>query len=85
MDGLINIGCNNFIAADKLVSVVAPDAAPVRRVVAAAKDSGKLIDATCGRKTKSVLFMSSDHIILSCIDVCGIESKVQECIDKEKQ
>ena len=53
MSELINIGCTSYILMDRLVSVVAPDAAPIRRMILAAKNMGKLVDATCGRKTKS--------------------------------
>lgn len=81
MKELINIGCTSYISIDRLVSVVAPDAAPIRRMILSAKNMGKLIDATCGRKTKSVLCMDSDHIILSCLSVEAIETKIKDCID----
>ena len=80
MRELINIGCTSYILMDRLVSVVAPDAAPIRRMILAAKNMGKLIDATCGRKTKSVLFMDSDHVVLSCLSVEAIETKIKDCI-----
>ena len=80
MSELINIGCTSYILMDRLVSVVAPDAAPIRRMILAAKNMGKLIDATCGRKTKSVLFMDSDHVVLSCLSVEAIETKSKDCI-----
>lgn len=80
MNELINIGCTSYISIDKLVAVVAPDAAPIRRMILSAKNMGKLIDATCGRKTKSVLCMDSDHIILSCLSVETIETKVKDCV-----
>ena len=80
MSELINIGCTSYILMDRLVSVVAPDAAPIRRMILAAKNMGKLIDATCGRKTKSVLFMDSDHVVLSCLSVEAIETKIKDCI-----
>ena len=80
MNELINIGCTSYISIDKLVAVVSPDAAPIRRMILSAKNMGKLIDATCGRKTKSVLCMDSDHIILSCLSVEAIETKVKDCV-----
>lgn len=80
MNELINIGCTSYISVDKLVAVVAPDAAPIRRVILSAKNMGKLIDATCGRKTKSVLCMDSDHVILSCLSVESIETKIRDCV-----
>ena len=64
---LINIGFGNLVSAARLVAVVSPDAAPIKRLVAAAKESGRCIDATQGRKTKAVLIMDDDHIILSAL------------------
>ena len=60
---LINIGFGNLVSSDKLVAVVAPDSAPVKRIVQEAKQSGMLIDATCGRKCKSVLIHESCETI----------------------
>ena len=62
---LVNIGYGNMAAVGRLVSIVSPDAAPVRRLVQDARDSGKVIDATCGHKTRAVLVMDSEHVILS--------------------
>lgn len=62
---LVSIGYGNYLMADKMVSIVSPEAAPVKRLVAEARACGKLIDASCGRKTKSVVVMDSDHVILS--------------------
>lgn len=64
---LINIGFGNLVSADRLIALVGPESAPVRRIVADARDKGALIDATCGRRTKSVLVMDSDHVILSAV------------------
>ena len=64
---LINIGFGSFIAAKRVLSVLAPDSAPIKRVVQEAKDRGMLIDASYGRKTKSVILMDTDHVILSAI------------------
>ena len=64
---LINIGFGNLIAAGRLLSVVAPDSAPIKRVVQEAKERGMLIDASYGHKTKSVLLMDTDHVILSAL------------------
>ena len=64
---LINIGFGNLVSSDKLIAVVAPDAAPVKRIVQEAKASGMLIDATCGRKCKSVLVSESNHVVLSAV------------------
>lgn len=64
---LVNIGFGNLINADRLIAVVSPDSAPVKRAVREAKDNGMLIDATYGRKAKTVLVMDSDHLVLSGI------------------
>ena len=61
---LINIGFGSMIAANRLLAVVAPDSAPIKRVVQEARDRGMLIDASFGRKTKAVLLMDTDHVIL---------------------
>ena len=64
---LINIGFGNLISAGRLISIVSPDSAPIKRLVQEARDRGMLIDATYGRKTASVMIMDSDHIILSAL------------------
>lgn len=62
---LINIGFGSMISADRLIAVVGPDSAPVKRMIQEAREKGKLIDASFGRRTQSVLVMDSDHIVLS--------------------
>ncbi len=64
---LLNIGYGNMISAGRIIAIVSPDAAPVKRLVQAARDRGMLIDASCGRKTKSVIVTDSDHVILSAL------------------
>ena len=64
---LINIGFGSLVAADRMLSVLAPDSAPIKRVIQEARDRGMLIDASSGRKTKSVLLMDTDHVILSAL------------------
>ena len=64
---LINIGFGNMIAAGRLLAVVSPDSAPIKRVIQEARDRAMLIDASYGRKTKSVLLMDTDHVILSAL------------------
>lgn len=63
----INIGFGNIIQSDKIVGIVSPEAAPIKRRVQEAKDSGMAIDATCGRRTRAVLFMDSGHLVLSAL------------------
>ena len=62
-----NVGFNNMINAERVIAVVSSDSAPARRLIQDAKDSGRAIDCTCGRKTRCVIIMDSDHIILSAI------------------
>ena len=64
---LINIGFGSMVAAQRLLAVVAPDSAPIKRVIQEARDRGMLIDASYGRKTKAVLLMDTDHVILSAV------------------
>lgn len=62
---LVSIGFGNIVQANRIVAIVSPDAAPVRRIIADARERNLLIDASAGRKTRSVLVMDSEHIILS--------------------
>lgn len=64
---LINIGFGNMICAARLLTVISPDSAPIKRLIQEARDRGMLIDASYGRKTKSVLVMDTDHVILSAV------------------
>ena len=64
---LINIGFGSLIAAGRVLAVVDPDSAPIKRVVQEARDRGMLIDASYGRKTKAVILMDTDHVILSAL------------------
>ena len=64
---LINIGFGSMVAANRVLTIVAPDSAPIKRVVQEARDRAMLIDASYGRKTKAVILMDTDHVILSAI------------------
>ena len=72
---LVNIGFGNLVNADRIVAIVAPDSAPVKRIVQTGKENGVLIDATHGRKTMSVIITDSDNVILSYMDLKQIEQK----------
>lgn len=80
---LINIGFGNLVSSDKIIAVVAPDAAPVKRIVQEAKASGMLIDATCGRKCKSVLVSESNHVVLSAVSCETIQNRAEESEEKD--
>lgn len=64
---LINIGFGNMVSASRLIAIVSPESAPIKRMVQEARDRGVLIDATYGRKTRAVLITDSDHIVLSAL------------------
>lgn len=64
---LINIGFGSMVAANRVLAVIAPDSAPIKRVIQESRDRGMLIDASFGRKTKAVILMDTDHVILSAI------------------
>lgn len=64
---LINIGFGNMVSASRLIAIVSPESAPIKRIVQEARDKGTLIDATYGRRTRAVIIMDSDHVILSAV------------------
>lgn len=73
---LVNIGYGNLVAANRVLAVVSPDSAPVKRMIQDSRDRGELIDATLGRKTRSVLVMDSGHIVLSAIQTAAVEGRL---------
>ena len=72
---LLNIGFGNMVAAGRLIAVVSPESAPIKRLMQDARDRGMLIDATYGRRTKSVILMDTDHVILSAIPTETISAR----------
>ena len=74
---LINIGSGNMISAGRLVAIVSPDSAPIKRMVQEARDRGTLIDATYGRRTRSVLIMDNDHLVLSALQPDTVASRLE--------
>ena len=85
---LINIGFGNMVSAARLIAWVSPESAPVKRIIQEARDKGTLIDATCGRRTRTVLIMDSDHVVLSAVapETVGsrFENEEGENADAEK-
>lgn len=73
----VNIGFGNIVNMTRVVAIVSPDSAPIKRLVQSAKDSGRAIDATQGRRTRGVLVMDDDHIILSALLPETISSRLQ--------
>ncbi|WP_017753673.1 extracellular matrix/biofilm regulator RemA [Calidifontibacillus oryziterrae] len=64
---LINIGFGNIVSANRIISIVSPESAPIKRIIQVAREKGMLIDATYGRRTRAVIITDSDHVILSAI------------------
>lgn len=81
---LINIGFGNMVQASKLVAIVSPESAPIKRIIQDARDRGSLIDATYGRRTRAVIVMDSDHVILSAIQPETVANRVVEREDDEE-
>ena len=81
---LINIGFGSMVAAGRVLAIVDPDSAPIKRVIQEARDRGMLIDASYGRKTRSVLLMDTDHVILSALEPETISQRMQDK-QEEKQ
>ena len=73
---LLNIGFGNMVSADRLVAIVSPDSAPIKRMVQEARDRGTLIDASFGRKTRAVLIMDSDHVVLSALQPASVAGRL---------
>lgn len=82
---LVNIGFGNIVTANKIVAVVSPESAPIKRMVQEAKDAKTAIDATCGRRTRSVLIMDSGHVILSAIQPETIASRTDKDVDTQSE
>ena len=73
----INIGFGNMVAADRIVTLVSPDSAPIKRLIQDAKDEGRVIDVTCGRKTRAVIITDSEHVILSAFQTETIADRLE--------
>ena len=76
MSKLIDVGFGNVVNSSKIIGIISPDAAPIKRMVQSAKDTGVAIDATCGRKTKSVIVMENGNLVLSSLLPDTITSRV---------
>ena len=85
---LINIGFGNMVSAGRLVAIVSPDSAPIKRMVQEARDRGVLIDATYGRRTRAVLIMDNDHLVLSALQTETVANRLageREADDGEEE
>lgn len=73
---LVNVGFGNYVSPDRMIAAVDPESNPIKRVITQSKESGKLIDATYGRKTKAVLIMDSGHVILCSLSPEGVSQRI---------
>lgn len=74
----INIGFGNMVAADRILSIVSPESAPIKRMIQESRDKGMLIDATYGRRTRAVLLMDTDHVILAPVQPETVANRLEE-------
>ena len=81
---LINIGFGNMVSASRLVAIVSPESAPIKRIMQDAKEQGTLIDATYGRRTRAVILTDSDHVILSALQPETVANRVIERDDEDE-
>ena len=82
---LVNIGFGNIVNRERIIAVVSPETAPIKRLVQDAKDESRVIDVTCGRRTRSVIITDSDHVILSALKCETISNKMSGQNDKEEK
>lgn len=75
---LLNIGYGNVVCADRIIAMVAPDSAPIKRIITEAKDRGALIDATYGKKTRTVIVTDSDHVVLSSLETKSLAGRAED-------
>ncbi len=82
---MINNGLGNMVSATRLVAIVSPESAPIRRIITKAKESNMLVDATYGRRSRSVLITDSDHVILSPIQPETIANRLSSDLEEEEE
>lgn len=81
---LVNIGFGNIVSAERIVAIVSPESAPIKRMVQEAKDNKTAVDATYGRRTRAVLIMDSGHIILSAVQPETVGGRIDKTISQEE-
>ena len=82
---LINIGFGNMVSASRLIAIVSPESAPIKRIIQDARDKGVLIDATYGRRTRAVIVMDSDHVVLSAVQPETVANRLSYQDDEEEE
>ena len=78
----INIGFGNIVSAHRLIAIVSPESAPIKRIIQDARDTGKLVDATYGRRTRAVIRMDSEHVILSAVQPETVANRLDDDEDE---
>ena len=82
---LINIGFGNMVSSARLIAIVSPESAPIKRIVQDAREQGRLIDATFGRRTRAVIVMDSDHVILSAVQPETVAARLNDNEEEQAQ
>lgn len=80
----INIGFGNMVAADRIVTIVSPESAPIKRLMQDAKSEGRVIDVSCGRRTRAVIITDSGHVIFSAIQSETVANRLENELDNEE-
>lgn len=78
---LINIGFGNMVSSERLIAIVSPDSAPIKRIIQDVRERGQLVDATYGRRTRAVIIMDSGHVILSAIQPETVAGRISGKVD----
>ena len=81
---LINVGFGNIVSGDRIIAIVSPESAPIKRMIQDAKENGTAIDATCGRRTRAVLIMDSGHMLLSAMQPETIAGRAEKNNEKKE-
>ena len=81
---LINIGFGNIVSANRIITIVSPESAPIKRIIQEAKENGTAVDATCGRRTRAVVIMDSGHVILSALQPETVAGRLDKDIEIEE-
>lgn len=80
---LINIGFGNFVSGNRVIAIVSPESAPIKRLIQEARDGNRLVDATYGRRTRAVLIMDNDHIVLSAVQPETVSNRVNDTASED--
>ena len=82
---LINIGFGNIVSANRLITIVSPESAPIKRIIQEARQKGNLVDATYGRRTRAVIITDSDHVILSAVQPETVANRLSDKDDMSEE